>query len=115
MANAVNPATIASAVSLTVADSGKGLSNEQINNIFEPFWRANSNQPGLGVGLSIVSALVAAHAGTITVYSEGEGLGSSFEVKIPRQVLPEDIAVVHDTDALGSTGTHSAAVDQSRT
>jgi PAS domain S-box-containing protein len=46
---------------LSVSDNGKGLSTEEIGHVFDPFWRANSNVVGLGVGLSIVAALVKAH------------------------------------------------------
>lgn len=68
---------------LTVTDNGSGLSTAQIRHVFEPFWRAESHQPGLGVGLSIVASLVAAHEGTIDVESAGPGQGCTFTVKLP--------------------------------
>ncbi|MBT8084323.1 MAG: PAS domain-containing protein, partial [Woeseia sp.] len=68
---------------LSVADTGKGLSSEEIKQVFEPFWRADANLPGLGVGLSIVSALVEAHGGTIEVKSSGHGQGCKFTVRLP--------------------------------
>ncbi len=96
-----------------VVDNGKGLTQDHIDNIFEPFWRADSHQPGLGVGLSIVAALVSAHSGTIVAHSDGPGQGSTFKVRLPRQASAAEIAVTHDADALSMTGTHAAAVDQS--
>lgn len=73
------------AMTLRVSDTGKGLTADEIENVFEPFWRAESHQPGLGVGLSIVYSLVAAHGGTIDVVSEGPDQGSSFIIRLPRQ------------------------------
>ncbi|MEQ8205834.1 MAG: ATP-binding protein [Woeseia sp.] len=73
------------AMTLRVTDTGKGLSPDEIENVFEPFWRAQSHQPGLGVGLAIVYSLVAAHGGTIDVVSKGHDQGSSFIVRFPRE------------------------------
>lgn len=67
----------------TVADSGKGLSEDEIEKIFEPFWRAESSQPGLGVGLAIVANLIEAHKGSINVVSDGPGKGTTFIVRLP--------------------------------
>jgi len=100
-------------IQLTVTDNGKGLSDDDIDSIFKPFWRADSNQPGLGVGLAIVSALVTAHSGTITVQSDGAGMGSSFRVQIPRRAQPDD-AEIHTEDVLGASGSYAAAVDPSQ-
>ncbi len=68
---------------LTVSDSGRGLSAEEQEKIFDLFWRADPHAPGLGVGLSIVAALVDAHGGTISVSSDGEGRGTTFRVFLP--------------------------------
>lgn len=67
----------------TVTDTGKGLSDEEIEQIFEPFWRAETSQPGLGVGLAIVANLVEAHKGSINVVSEGPGKGTTFIIRLP--------------------------------
>ena len=67
----------------TVTDSGKGLSQDEIGRVFEPFWRAESSQPGLGVGLAIVGNLVEAHKGSINVISDGPGKGTTFIVRLP--------------------------------
>lgn len=67
----------------TVTDSGKGLSEDEIGRVFEPFWRAESSQPGLGVGLAIVGNLIEAHNGSINVISDGPGKGTTFIVRLP--------------------------------
>ncbi|MBT8098573.1 MAG: PAS domain-containing protein [Gammaproteobacteria bacterium] len=66
-----------------IKDSGIGMSPEQCDKVFEPFWRAESHQPGLGVGLAIVAALVQAHNGSIYAASDGPGEGSMFIVRLP--------------------------------
>ncbi|MBT8078658.1 MAG: PAS domain S-box protein [Gammaproteobacteria bacterium] len=76
-------------VLLSVTDTGKGLTAEEAAQVFEPFWRADSKQPGLGVGLTIVAALVAAHDGTIDVSSPGPESGTSFNVRLPLNASPD--------------------------
>lgn len=71
-----------------VADSGKGLSEDDIDRIFEPFWRAESSQPGLGVGLAIAANLIEAHKGSINVVSDGSGKGTTFIVRLPLDEPP---------------------------
>lgn len=69
---------------IEVEDTGQGLSDNDLPHIFKPFWRAeNDFSRGLGIGLSITSALVAAHQGEIKVFSNGLKQGSRFTVTIP--------------------------------
>lgn len=79
--------TTDSSVLLEVRDTGPGLSAEEAEHVFERFYRADSSRTresgGSGLGLSIVSALVAAHGGTVTVDSVA-GEGATFRVEIPR-------------------------------
>jgi two-component system OmpR family sensor kinase len=69
-----------------VADHGAGLSAEDLDRIFEPFYRADPSRSrdsgGAGLGLSIVSAVVTAHGGRVRV-SETDGGGATFEVDLP--------------------------------
>jgi two-component system OmpR family sensor kinase len=71
---------------LTVADHGPGLRPDQMDRIFEPFYRADPSRSrdsgGAGLGLSIVSAVVAAHGGHVRV-KETSGGGATFEVELP--------------------------------
>jgi two-component system OmpR family sensor kinase len=71
---------------VSVADHGPGLPTEELERIFEPFYRADPSRSrdsgGAGLGLSIVSAVVSAHGGHVTV-SETRGGGATFEVELP--------------------------------
>jgi PAS domain S-box-containing protein len=74
-------------VELAVSDTGIGIEPEEIDRVFGRFFRGGEAMekhiPGTGIGLSIVSAIVAAHHGGITVDSE-PGRGSTFRVVLPR-------------------------------
>jgi signal transduction histidine kinase len=64
-----------SRVTLSVTDSGKGMSKEYLDkHIFTPFEQEDSMQPGTGLGLAITSAIVKSMGGEINVESEpGKG------------------------------------------
>src|SRR4051812_416289 len=71
---------------LEVADHGPGLSEEQRAHVFEPFYRADPartrRKGGAGLGLSIVSAILEAHGGTIAIVGT-DGGGATFRVMLP--------------------------------
>ncbi len=68
---------------LKVADTGKGIAQEEIGNIFERFYQVDKVSPtGSGIGLSLVKAFVELHNGQITVDST-VGKGTVFTVTIP--------------------------------
>jgi signal transduction histidine kinase len=72
---------------LRISDNGIGVPAASAGRIFELFAQArhvpDRVQDGLGIGLSLVRKLVELHGGTVSVSSEGEGLGSTFEVRLP--------------------------------
>jgi PAS domain S-box-containing protein len=82
---------INSHVEIIVADDGQGISPDVLPFIFERFRQADStttrSHGGLGLGLAIVRHLVEMHGGTVEVESPGEGLGSTFTVKLPLVVV----------------------------
>ncbi|HJQ75282.1 MAG TPA: HAMP domain-containing sensor histidine kinase [Gaiellaceae bacterium] len=71
---------------LTVADHGPGLTEEQAARVFERFYRADSSRTrasgGAGLGLSIVSAVVEAHGGTVETRPTPGG-GATFAIALP--------------------------------
>ncbi|MFG1707524.1 sensor histidine kinase [Nonomuraea sp. M3C6] len=79
-------------VFVEVVDSGPGLTPEQVERVFERFYRADSARSrrrgedrGTGLGLAIVRALIQAHGGSVTVTSSPSD-GSTFRVELPLAV-----------------------------
>ncbi|MGL5097142.1 MAG: sensor histidine kinase, partial [Planctomycetia bacterium] len=70
-------------VVLAVSDDGCGMSEEVQRNLFEPFFTRNRTGKGTGLGLSISHLIVSQHGGTLDASSDGPGLGSRFEVRLP--------------------------------
>ncbi len=69
---------------VTVTDDGIGIAAEDVERIFERFYRADERTgPGTGVGLTIARALARAHSGDVTAASEGRGKGATFKFVIP--------------------------------
>jgi signal transduction histidine kinase len=75
-------------VVLTVRDSGVGIPPDLLPHVFDVFVQGSisidRSQGGLGIGLSLVRRLVDLHGGSVGVTSEGSGLGSTFEIRLPR-------------------------------
>ncbi|NLS79083.1 MAG: HAMP domain-containing histidine kinase [Chloroflexi bacterium] len=72
-------------VVVTVADTGVGIPEEDLDRVFERFYRADkarSSQDGAGLGLAIVREIVQAHGGAVTAASH-KGQGSQFTVALP--------------------------------
>ena len=67
---------------VSVTDTGKGMSADDCQHIFERFYQAKDSVGGVGIGLSIVKAYVDLHHGTVGVESE-PGRGSRFSFTIP--------------------------------
>ncbi len=71
---------------IEVTDEGPGLRTEQLPHLFERFWRADQSRTrasgGVGLGLSIVDAIVRAHTGRVEVDTE-PGRGTTFRVRLP--------------------------------
>ncbi len=72
------------AVLIQVKDNGKGISETEMNKIFEPFYRMDEarNSEGFGLGLSLALNIVKLHRGMIDVFSS-PGKGSRFVITLP--------------------------------
>jgi signal transduction histidine kinase/ActR/RegA family two-component response regulator len=96
--------------SLRVRDNGMGITPELLPRVFELFTQAeralDRSQGGLGIGLTLVRALVEMHDGHVTVSSDGPGRGSEFVITLPRIKAPQPAApqpkpVVNRVDGKG--------------
>jgi signal transduction histidine kinase len=73
-------------IAIEVEDTGTGLSAEDLERVFTPFWRADSTKSshkGLGLGLAIAENLIKGHQGTLRVRSGGLGMGCVFTIRLP--------------------------------
>ncbi len=72
---------------LKVTDTGVGIPPEMLERIFELFVQApaggNQNNEGIGVGLTLVRAIVDLHGGSVQAASAGPGQGSEFTIRLP--------------------------------
>jgi signal transduction histidine kinase len=79
-------------VSISVADTGTGISPDIIDRIFDPFFTTKEVGQGNGLGLSLVIAVVKGHGGFVDVVSE-LGRGSTFSVfLVAKQTTPNNRA-----------------------
>ena len=67
-------------VEISISDEGRGMSNEELKDIFEPFY--TTREKGTGLGLAISYKIVQAHNGDIWAVSE-PGKGTTFIIQIP--------------------------------
>jgi len=75
-------------VMVSIADTGRGISPENLEKIFDVFYQVDDHMTrrygGLGLGLSIARELVNLHGGRIWAESEGLGEGATFRVVLPK-------------------------------
>jgi signal transduction histidine kinase len=77
-------------VELRVQDSGPGIEPEELDHIFERFYRGQgaSAEPNIGLGLPIAKALIEAQGSEITVESQADQ-GSTFTVSLPQAAIQD--------------------------
>ncbi len=68
---------------LSMHDSGRGIPQEAMKHIFEPYFTTKKMGEGMGMGLAVIHGIVKTHHGDITAYSE-PGRGTSFNIYFPR-------------------------------
>jgi PAS domain S-box-containing protein len=97
--------TAETTATITVRDTGAGISQELLPHLFEPFMQAEKtldrSAGGLGLGLALVKGLVELHGGRVGAHSDGAGKGATFTVQLPveRRSVPRFTVVPATTDA----------------
>ena len=69
-------------VQILIQDQGSGMTEEQVDRMFDPFYTSRTDQGGTGLGLSITYGIVQQHGGTIAVHSR-PGAGTTVTVTLP--------------------------------
>jgi signal transduction histidine kinase len=81
---------------IRVRDQGVGIPADMLPRIFDLFVQAHHtidrSRGGLGIGLTLVRRLAELHGGTVQAESEGDGQGSTFVVRLPAILAPDDAA-----------------------
>ena len=76
-------------VELTISDTGRGIPEEHLNHIFEPFWTTARGRGGTGLGLHIVYNIVTSHPGGTIVCRSTPDVGTEFKISLPVVAEPE--------------------------
>jgi two-component system, NtrC family, nitrogen regulation sensor histidine kinase NtrY len=94
-------------VRIEVSDTGKGLTPEECQRLFTPYY--TTKHLGTGLGLAIVQSVIADHRGTISVSSD-EGRGATFRIELPKRQLhitakpkPEVATVIPESERAATT------------
>lgn len=70
-------------ISISVADSGHGIKQENVHKVFDPFYTTKPEGEGTGLGLSVSYGIIKNHQGTIKVKSV-IGVGTTFVINLPQ-------------------------------
>jgi two-component system cell cycle sensor histidine kinase/response regulator CckA len=90
-------------ITITVADTGNGMSQETLGRIFEPFFTTKEHGKGTGLGLSTVYGIVKQNRGAIKISSQPKE-GTTAEVFLPcvDQEIHDDVRTTPPTDLTGN-------------
>lgn len=75
-------------VVITIADTGTGISQENLKNIFDPFFSTKEDAKSTGLGLFVAYGIIKEHRGTIEVNSE-VGKGTQFHITLPAEDIDQ--------------------------
>ena len=78
----ISPEIMANEVVVSIKDTGQGITKQEVDKIFDPFYTTSPVGKGIGLGLSISYSIIKQHSGTIEVESV-KGKGTTFIVKLP--------------------------------
>ncbi len=93
----IRTGTLLNQVWVEIRDSGKGIKQEELSSIFDPFYTTKPVGKGTGLGLSVSYGIIQKHHGHIDVHSTpGEGTSMRIRIPIAREAQPEEaVSVVH--------------------
>lgn len=84
----VNTNSSAQHLEIEISDNGQGMESKELTNIFEKFYRIQSNNihnsKGLGLGLYFVKKIITSYGGKVNVSSQ-PGVGSTFKISVPHE------------------------------
>ena len=87
-------------VVIRVTDSGVGIPQDKLSNIFDLFVQSDHTlhraDGGMGIGLTLVRSIIEMHDGQVIAHSDGTDRGSTFEVRLPRLDVAEDSLIPND-------------------
>lgn len=99
--SAAGDAAVGGMVSIVIEDNGVGMSPDALDHVFELFAQSPSSarrsEGGLGIGLAVAKRLIELHDGTITLDSQGVGLGTRVTLRLP--ILDRETRTAHDATA----------------
>ncbi|MGC8653396.1 MAG: PAS domain S-box protein [Candidatus Kryptoniota bacterium] len=99
-------------VVISFTDTGKGMDEEVVQRIYEPFFTTKPKGQGTGLGLSTVYGIVKQNGGNINVYSE-VGQGTTFKIYLPRYIGDaEKIEAAPEAGSYGGSETILIVEDQ---
>ena len=91
---------------LRVRDSGIGIAPEMLARVFDLFVQgersADRGSGGLGLGLTLVRRIAELHGGSVEAWSDGQGCGSEFTVRLPAMAPPAGLAARSRADGDGA-------------
>jgi PAS domain S-box-containing protein len=92
---------------VTIKDTGIGIPPDKLSSVFEMFSQIDRplerSRGGLGIGLTLVKRLVEVHGGSVEVFSEGQGRGSEFVVRLPVALETSQVKSIAPTAARAPT------------
>ena len=70
-------------VVVSVKDTGVGIKQSDLAKVKTKFYKANHTRRGSGIGLAVADEIISMHGGTLSIDSEGEGLGTTVTITLP--------------------------------
>jgi signal transduction histidine kinase/ActR/RegA family two-component response regulator len=114
----ISYATQGASALITIQDNGIGVEQENLQEIFKPFWQVqrmpSASGAGIGVGLSLTKHIVEMHGGSISAESAGRNAGTTITVKMPLSHTSSSVSENAQT-ALSPSSCSVLIVDDNKT